>query len=156
MLRNLLVNTTLSTGIYNQYRVWSVAVSVSLTPGNAADSLFPAMAPLAQTTTAYSSLEALSSAPNSMRGTSTFGGSGASCTMSAHWGIPALLGVPNNLFPASPYAIGSFSVDPILNVTCQAAWRNDNNTNNTANLGVKVIVAYHVEFFNRADSGLAN
>jgi len=151
-LKNILVNTTTNTGIYNQYRIWSTAVTVTYTPGNAADSVNTVMVPLASASVSYSSFEAMSTGSNSVSGASTFGSSAAGSTMSGIWSMPALAGVPKNLFPAFSSSIGTFAASPGLQHFLQVAYRTDNNAVLTAVVGIRVQIAYHVEFFTRADA----
>lgn len=156
MLKNFLFNATTNTGIYNQYRVWASEVNVSMTPGNAADTVNICMCPLAQAATAYTGPEAISSGPNSVVKISTFGGSGASCTMTALWSMPALAGCPKNLYPAFASALGTASTTPGLPYFVQVGYRTDDAAMLTAVVGVRIVVRYHVEFLNRADSQLLN
>ena len=99
-LRNILFNSTTGTGIYTQFRVWTTIVRVTFTPGNAADSVNGAIVPLAQSSNAYTTFESICQAPNSVTWTSTFGSYGEASTGTAVYGIPALYGVPNKLYPA--------------------------------------------------------
>lgn len=150
-VRNILVNATTNTGLYNNFRVWSTAVAVTYTTGNAADSVNTAMVPLTQANSAFTTFEAASQAANSITGTSTFGSSGAGSSILGHWSMPALQGVPKLLYPAFASAIGSGTATPGLPMYLQVSYRTDNNAALSQVLGVRVQLQYHVEFFNRAD-----
>lgn len=150
--KNILFNVTTGTGIYNQYRVWSTAVAITYTPGNAADSVNTVMVPLTNAAAAFVSPEAMAMASNSIAGTSTFGSSGAGSTIMAMWSMPALFGVPKLVFPAFASAIVTAATTPGLPLFCQVAYRTDNNLILTAGLGIRVQIQYHVEFFSRVDT----
>jgi len=153
-LKNLLFNTSTNTGLYNNFRVWTCIANVTLTSGNAADSFNLAVTPLSQAALAYNNPEAIAAAPNSVVKSCTFGGSGASCTVTAMASHPALAGVPKNLFPSYAPALGAFVATPGLPMFWQVGWRTDDNQPNSGTMGVKVLLQYKVEFCNRVDSGL--
>lgn len=153
-LKNLLFNTATNTGLYNNFRVWTVIANITYTSGNAADSMNLVVVPLSQAATAYGTPEAMAAAPNSVVKSCTFGGSGASCTATLVCSQPALAGVPKNLFPSFAPALGAFTAGPGLPMFIQVAHRTDDNIILTAPMGIKVLVQYKVEFCNRVDAGL--
>jgi len=150
-LKNILFNGTTNTGIYNQFRVWSCAASVTYTTGNAADSCNTAMVPLTTAASGYTTFEAVNSGPNSVSGASTFGSNAIGSTIMGLWSLPALQGVPKSLYPAFASSIGTFAATPGLPMFLQISYRTDNNNDLTATLGIRVQLQYHVEFFARVD-----
>lgn len=150
-LKNILFNATTNTGIYNQYRVWSTAVAVTYTPGNAADSVNTVMVPLTTAASGYTNPEGMASGSNSVTGASTFGSNAIGSTIMGHWSLPALQGVPKLLWPAFASAIATSAASPGLPMFVQVAYRTDNNADLTATLGIRVQIQYHVEFFARVD-----
>jgi len=153
-LKNLLYNTATNTGLYNNFRVWTLIANITLTSGNASDSMNLVVVPLSQAAVAYGGPEAMAAAPNSVVKSCTFGGSGASCTATLVASHPALAGIPKNLFPSYAPALGAFSAGPGLPMFVQVAWRTDDNAALQSTMGIKVLLQYKVEFCNRVDAGL--
>lgn len=151
---NLMSGFVAGAGLYQNFRVWAIDVTLTVTPGNAADSQSCAIAPLSVAGVAYANNETASAGPNAVSKSSTFGSSGAGNTLRALWKMPALHGVPARLYKAFASNIGNAVTAPGLPLFAQFTFRDDANQNLTANLGIRVNLQYHVEFFNRTDTGL--
>lgn len=154
---NLLFNAGTATGIYQLFRVWAAEVIVSYLPqsvGGASENANIAMAPV-NSGSRYTDVEGITGGPNAVSLSAMQGASGGQNSIRALYKMPALAGLPARVYKAFVAATGSAAATPTQTFFVQVGHRNCLNADFAASsLGIKVVIRYHVEFFNRVDSAL--
>lgn len=153
-LKNLLFNSTTSTGLWGFYRVHRVRVSHTFQPQTAGDNCTCGIAPLINTG-GYGGLITLSQGPNAKTIVTTIGGTGANDTLYQNIDVAAALGIKKELYAANVFTTaGSFAAPPTQVLNLQAIYNTIDNSVLTAPLQYAVRLQFLVEFFERIDTAL--
>jgi len=156
-VENILYNAGTGTGIYRNYRVWRTKIQCSVQPEATGDTCQVALAPVNGTSSAYTTLNQISQAPNSVTKLVAPFTSGQANSFEANWSIPALYGIDDKQYAALNQVTGT-ATSPTYAFTGQ--WFAELGYQNSAQsvLGSKVPMfvkmQQHVEFFGRADTQL--
>lgn len=153
-LKNVLYNSSTSTGIWNFYRVWATQVELVSTPFSQADRVYITMAPVYENVNAYGSVITSGQAPNSMEKMVEAGVSAKENTLAALYKIPNIVGQDSRSFLASGAYVGSFSAAPSAPVYMNVNYATADKGTLSGNLTFSVRLRFHVEFFQRVDTAL--
>lgn len=155
-LRNLLVNATTGTGIWNFCRVWSIRVDLWFEPSSlGTDTVNVAMAPVTGNTAAYLTVVTCGQGPNSTVKSCTQSVADKMNTLSNLYSMPQLCGISQKEYAADDthsFNLGAAAPNPTVYLNIQ--WGTADALALAAALPWKLRLAAHVEFYGRVDSAL--
>lgn len=155
-LRSLLYDSAAgnSTGIYKYFRVWMVEEEIYWGPQNAADDLHAAMAPVMDSSTPFGAFSTLQQGPGSKVVTCNSGGSPSMNRLHNTYSIPALAGIPPQLYSADTASVGTYSTTPAAARYLEFGYLLTDGGVSLANIAMRLKIKFHVEFFGRQDASL--
>lgn len=154
-VKNLLYNTTTSTGLYLNFRVWRVKVEIQVIPQAAPDATMIAMAPIREATNSYTTLNQIAQAPNSSSITVVSGTSAHQDSIKGNYSLPDLVGVSRTGFEA-PVGLSFYVYNSAPRNFIQVGYNTVTNAIPTQPLQIMITMQQYVEFLGRADSVLLN
>lgn len=147
-----------SSGIYNQFRVWGVKVTLSHQPENVADTGTITIAPVVGSNDTYATAPAIMSSPNSMTKMLSEATNSRSNTVSKYYRIYELLGIPKKLYAAGYYGNAGIYTGLVTtsNSTAflQVCYQNGVANNTSGNIPISVKFNWFIELFSRTDANL--
>lgn len=154
-LKNLIFNAAVGSGIYQNFRVWAVVLSVTPIINNAGDDIHVAIAPLINNGAAFSSFTSLAQGVGARCKTiNSEGNMVPNNTLFASYSMPAMRGMPPNLFAADSISVGSFTATPSINSFVQVQWQSALNAVTVGPVSWRIRMKFLVEFTGRVDSQL--
>jgi hypothetical protein len=152
-LKNILVNSSTSSGLYTTGIVLGVKIELVIMPQGSGDTLVAAMAPVTGGST-YGNIIPITQGPNSISKVCEFSVPSGSNTLSNYFSLPGLAGMSTKEYIANPSNYFTYAAVPTNAWVAQVFWKTSDTAITSYPVTYQLRAMYHCLFFNRADTAL--
>jgi len=154
-LKNFLNNSITGTGLYNNYRVWSVNITLTVQPQVSGDNVAVALCPIIGSANTYTNVLSAGQGPYCCTKICSASNMVSNNTINCHWSLPQILGVNNDEYSAlSANTSGIYATPPTNVIIAEVIYNTLDQAVLNSNLPVFMKLRMHVEFFDRTDTVL--
>lgn len=154
-LKNMLLNPSTNTGLYEYGRVWRVKGQVTFVPQTNTDNLMVSVNPVTSAAAVYGNVVTARQAPYARTKVIEANTSAKANTIFFDYSLPTIVGVKKSEYGAqSANTYFTYATGPNQPLYAQVTWQQLWNSNLSNAVAIEIKLRYFIEWFQRTDTSL--